>query len=120
MAFEQNDINQMITLSRNNIGVLFGAICIAGMNVTTDMMSDMLHDPDLVRQEGIPNMKKLIEMAIDQVVVIFPDMVCDGEEFDEELKIREGEKPIEMLIRGFMTQILKQRPDLARLQYQPR
>ena len=121
MAFENKELAQMAELSRSaNLNILVGALCMSGMSIITDMASDMLHDPDFVRTEGIPNMNKMIEMAIDQVIVVFPEMTADNGELDEELTKRENESPFEMLIRGFMKQILKQHPHLAKLEFQPR
>ena len=120
MAFENEELAQMAELARNDLNVLVGALCMAGMGVVTDMTSDMLCDPDYVREEGIPSMAKMIEMAIDQVIVVFPEMTADNGELDEEPTKRENESPFEMLVRGFMKQILKQRPDLAKLEFQPR
>lgn len=121
MAFEKAEMHQMIDLARSaNLNVLVGALCVAGLGIVTEMTSDMLYDDDYVRNEGIPNLKKLSEMAVDQVVVVFPDMVADNGELEDEPKKGENEPAFDHIVRCFMQQILKQRPDLAKLEFQPR
>lgn len=120
MAFENKELAQMAELSRTNSpNILVGALCMSGMSIVTDMTSDMLYDKEYVREEGLPNLAKMIDMAADQVIVVFPDMVADNGEIDVEPRL-ENEKPFEMLVRAFMKQIIKQRPDLAKLEFQPR
>ena len=121
MAFEKAEIHQMIDLARTaNLNVLVGALCVAGLGIVTEMTSDMLQDNDYVRQEGIPNLAKLASMAHDQVVVVYPDMIADNGELEDEPPKGEKESAFEHLVRCFMNQILKQRPDLAKLEFQPR
>ena len=121
MAFERDEIRQMIDLASNaHFHVLVGALCVAGLDVVTEMTAEMLQDEDYVRQEGIPNLAKLASMAHDQVVVVFPDMVMDSGELGYEPAKGENESSFEYLIRCFMNQLLKQRPDLAKLEFQPR
>ncbi len=120
MAIEKAELAQMIELSRSGADVLFGALCVSAMSCVTDMQSDFLNDPDYVRTEGMPNAAKMVEMATDQICAVFPEMLFDDGEFDEEVKRRDGEAAINMLIRGLMNQIIKQRPDLMTLQFQPR
>ena len=120
MAIERAQLAQMIELSRQGADVLFGALCVAGMSCVTDMQSDFLNDPDYVKTEGMPNAAKMVEMATDQICAVFPDMLFDCGEFDEEVQRQEGEPAINMLIRGIMKQIVKQHPDLMKLQFQPR
>ena len=120
MAIERAQLAQMIDLARNGADVLFGALCVSAMSHVTDMQSDFLHDPDYVKGEGMPNAKKMIEMAVDQICVVFPDMLLDAGEFDDEIKLQDGEQPFHMLVRGLMGQIMKQRPDLMKLEFQPR
>ena len=120
MAIERAQLAQMIELSRQGADVLFGALCVASMSCVTDMQSDFLCDPDYVKTEGMPNAAKMVEMATDQICAVMPEMMFDNGEFDEEVKRREGEEPIHMLIRGLMAQIVKQHPDLMKLHFQPR
>lgn len=121
MAFDKSELSQMEHLARTaNLNVLIGALCVAGIDIVTDMTSDMLRDADFVREEGIPSLAKISNQALDQVIVVFPDMVADGDELDDEPPKNENETPFEHIIRCFMTQILKQRPELAKLEFQPR
>lgn len=119
MAIEKAELAQMIELSHRGADILLGALCVNAMSCVTDMQSDFLNDPDYVRTEGMPNAAKMVEMATDQICAVFPMLFDDGE-FDEEVKRRDGEAAINMLIRGLMNQIIKQRPDLMTLQFQPR
>lgn len=121
MAFLDKELDQMIDLARTtNINILIGALCVNSMGVTTDMMSDMLYDNALVREEGIPNMERMIAMASDQALVVFPDIAAENGELDDEPKKGDNESSFEMIVRAFMKQILKQRPYLAKLEFQPR
>ena len=120
MAIEKAELAQMIELSRSGADVLFGALCVSAMSCVTDMQSDFLNDPNYVKTEGMPNAAKMVEMATDQICAVFPEMLFDNGEFDEEVQRQEGEPAINMLIRGLMNQIIKQRPDLMTLQFQPR
>lgn len=121
MAFENKELAQMIELARSsNINVLIGALCVHSMGVTTDMMSDMLYDNAYIREEGMPNLARLTDMASDQVLVVFPDIAAENGELDDEPKKGDNESSFEMIVRAFMKQILKQRPDLAKLEFQPR
>ena len=47
MAIDNAEIQQMIAVAHStNINVLVGALCVAGLNIVTEMTSDMLHDSD--------------------------------------------------------------------------
>ena len=121
MAFDQSQMNTMERLAAEyGADVLFGALCINAMQVVTETVADMAHDKDCIATDGMPSKQKIIDMTIDQVCVCFPDQLLESGELDSELRQMPGESAFQMLIRGITTQIVKQRPELMRVVYQPR
>ena len=122
MAFSNAQITRMQQLAEEfGADVLFGALCMSGMQAVTDMIADMIHDKTVVIDfGGMPSKQKVVDMAIDQVCTVFPDSLVESDELDGELKARPGESQYQMLIRGIMTQLVSQRPDLTKIVYQPR
>ena len=121
MAFDQSQMNTMERLATEyGADMLFGAICINAMQVVTEIIADMAHDKDRIAIDGMPSKQNIIDMTIDQVCVCFPDLLLEIGDLDSELRQMPDESAFQMLIRGITTQIVKQRPKLMRVVYQPR
>lgn len=122
MAIEQEDLQRMRNLSANSIDNLVGALCMIGLNHVTDMVSDMLHDPDYVKTNGMPSKDSMANQAIDHIKFVFPDMALYNDLFDDDIDTapKDGVTAFERYVAAMVQQIVKQAPLLVKLDYQPR
>lgn len=121
MTFDNSQLNFMERLATEyGADILLGALCINAMRVVTEIAADMAHDMDFIVTSGLPTRQKIVDMTIDQVCVYLPDSMLGIGEMDSECQQMPGEPAVQLLIRTITTQIVKQRPELMQVIYQPR
>lgn len=123
MTIEHSDLQQMSSLARScTMENLVGALCMMGLSHTVDMMSDCLHDEDYVNDNGMPTMESIVGQASCHICHVIPDIVLDNDLFDDNIStvVEDGGSALEMLFTAMLKQIVKQTPQLAKIEFIPR
>ena len=120
MGFTKEQIEQMVALeSAHDFQTLFGAMCIIGIKDVNNMFSEFLYDEKYVKENGMPTINKMIEATIAQMAVILPLAMSEDDAVFPDLSSRDGETPMDLIIRGYINQLIKQLPWLVEISYQP-
>lgn len=94
------------------------AICHQATTSVVDMTGDMIHDENFVKDNGMLTKKGLTEQIGDWLNVVIPEMMSD--ELPDEYIKNEGENGMMFLFRSMLTEMIKQHPELLKIEFQPR
>ena len=103
----------------NDFQTLIEAIAVYGAMYAKDMMSDMLQDPEYVKESGLPDRNDMIEKALDFSLLTCPMMAIDngyGDGFPG--TVRDPLQPeIVHMIKLAMRDVLTPGSELLKLEY---
>ena len=102
----------------HNTTQLILAICHQATTSVVDMTSDMIHDEGFVKDNGMPTKAGITSQIEDWLNVVIPEMMSD--ELPDEYVQNEGENGMMFLFRSCLAELIKQNPQLLKIEFQPR
>ena len=116
MRFDMRSTRQLAC--QYNTTQLILAICHQATTSVVEMTSDMIHDEDFVKDNGMPTKAGLTDHIGDWINSVIPEMLND--ELPDEYVKNQDENGMMFIFRALLTEMIKQNPSLLKIEFQPR
>ena len=126
MAFTERQVDKIYDAAEDlTTAEIIAILCLRGIEGAVDYQEDLMTDPAVSPEEKIPSVQDMVNLAVVQASQVIPDIVLDDDEILDQVPGQapnsgpDVQTPFQRMVAAVSAQLIKQRPTMVRLKYQP-